>query len=461
MNNIIEQQSGSQKEINKLFLKACKTDDIQTVKYLLNSKELPINAQLNISKQTGFANDKKDGFVPLVLAVQHNSKQVYRYFLEDIEWFSKMNYEAKLEVLSKGTYTNDIETIEYLFKKFDEIGVSEYHKPFVLGKILDSVIDKNSDKVFDYLTTLPKQYLQHLNTKYDQSFLRAAKSNNIILLKMLSNNIYKDLSIELYLNAFEVTKQNPQTALTLFKYGIEKNMFDIWLTKKANSYIRDKVRDCVFKTFNDSVINYINEEQTKLSYPQRLIDLANENIRDYFFTEDEAHKHKNNQNVAPVLEYAIKHKLLNQEIKEVIVFDIVKHDYKNLLDIIAKYPQYGESIDLNKAFMECVYKTNVGKGKHKKLQQILDLDINKKIIVWADDFVFFNNLEKAKMFGQSYDDMAKKVFVNYDFWPGDKLKEIYKDNPDMLKLVELKALNMKLSYQSQKQPINKIKQHKI
>lgn len=460
---IINQCAGSQKEINKLFLKACTQDDVDLVKYLLNSKELLVNAQLNINKQTGFVDEKKDGFLPLILAVSHNSKKVYTYFLEEIDWFNKLTHDGKVEVLSKATYTNDIETMDYLFKKYENSGkLSEYQKPFALNKILDSVIEKNSDKVFDYLMNLPQVYLTHRNTKYDQEFIKCAKTNNNILVKMLNHAIYKELSVELYLNAFEVTKKNPHTALTLFKYGIEKNMFDIWLTKKANSYIRDKVRYCVFNTFTDSVINYINEEQTKLSYPQRLIDLANENIKDYFFTEDEHQTYKNNQNIAPVLEYAIKHKLLSKEIKEQIVFDILKHSYMNLLDIVSKYPHYGEGLDLTKSFYEIVNKNTIAKEKYRQIQQVLNLDIDKKIVVWAEDFAFFKTMENIKdFFNQNYDEVVKKVFVEYEFWPNDTLKTIYKNNPDMLNLVDRKILKMKLSEQNDNQPSIKVKPNKI
>ena len=46
----------NQKEINKQFLRACKKNDLELVKYLLTSDELKFKAELNISKQTGYAN---------------------------------------------------------------------------------------------------------------------------------------------------------------------------------------------------------------------------------------------------------------------------------------------------------------------------------------------------------------------------------------------------------------------
>lgn len=58
----LEQKAKNQTEVNKIFLKACMNDDIDMVKYLLNSKEIPINAQLNINKITGAAKKKKVGF---------------------------------------------------------------------------------------------------------------------------------------------------------------------------------------------------------------------------------------------------------------------------------------------------------------------------------------------------------------------------------------------------------------
>lgn len=447
----IQQQSGSQKEINKLFLKACKEDDIELVKYLLTSDELFAKAQLKITKNSGFSNDKKEGFYPLIYAVQYNAKKVYKYFLEEIDWFSTLSTEAKVEVLGKGSYPNDVETFDYLLKKFElKTKINNYQKPFLLTKILESVIDKNSDKVFDYLMNLSSEYKEHINNKNDVCFRRAAKSNPKMLEHMLAHTDYKHLFTELYLSAFEETKKNPQSSLILFKYGLEKNMFNILLTKNEQNYLRDKVKDHIFKTYHDSLIKYLHEELKKQSQQERIIVLANENVRDYFYTEDEFHKNKNNQKVAPVLEYVIKHRLLTKETRETIVFDIIKHNYKNLLEIISKQPQYGEDLNLNKAFIQALNENNIGQYKYKNIIDILNLDVDKNIIVSAEDFEFFRTMEVVKSFNQNYDDDVKQVFVNYYFYPNEKLKEIYKDNPEMQKIVEMKELNMKLSMENEK-----------
>lgn len=453
----------SQQDINKSFLKACKNDDIELVKYLLTNHDLPLKAQLNINTQTGFANEKKEGMVPLIYAVQYNAKKVYKYFLEEIKWFSTLTQEGKLEVLSKGTYSNDIETIKYLWVKLEETTkINNYQKPFLLSRILDAVVDKNSNKVFDYLMTLPKEYKEHLNTKHDVALRRAAKSNSIMLEHMLSHNDYRELNTELYLACFEETQKNPESAVILFKYGIEKNLFDIWLTKYAQSYMRDKVKDNIFKTYHDGLIKYIHEEHIKKQYPEALFNLANQSPRDYFYTEDEFHKNKNNQHIAPVLEYAIKNKLLSKETRETIVFDIVKHDYRNLMEIISQYPEYGEGLDLNKAFITLLEKNNISKDKYEKIVKLLEIDIDKKIIVWAENFLFFKEMESIKTFSQNYDATVKKVFVEYYFLTDKNLEKIYANNPEMLQLLKMKDLNNRLSdennenIKSEKKKTNKI-----
>lgn len=461
---ILEQKAKEQTEVNKIFLKACISDDIDMVKYLLNSKEIPINAQLNINKITGAAKKKKIGFLPLVLSVQHNSKKVSQYFLEELNWFSQLSYDAKLEVLTKATYSNNVDILDYIFKKFtSQSSIKDYQKPFILDKLLEAVVDQHSDKAFTYLMNLPKEYLGHINTKHDQLFVKAAKSSHKILLQMLDNKMYKQLSVELYLNAIEVTKQNPETALTLFKYGLEKNIFDIFLIAKASNYIRDKVRDNVFKTFHDSVISYIHEEQIKLSSPQRLVELVNENLEYYFFTEEAKQKYNNNTNVAPVLEYVIKHNLLTKDSKENIMLKIIKQGYSDILNIVVQYPDFIKDIDLDKAFSTALNKCdyNMGKESFTRLFQIMDLDIEKKLIVSQDKWLFFKIMRGIKTTGQNYDEMVKKVFVEYDFNPDDNLVAVYEDNYEMLKLIDMKKLNIKLSQKENIQPEIKIKKNKI
>lgn len=460
----------SQLEINKVFLKACKSDDIELVKYLLTNNELPLKAQLNISKQTGFVNDKKQGMFPLIYSVQYNAKKVYKYFLEEIDWFSTLTQEGKLEVLGKSSYANDLKTFEYVFKKFEEkTKINNYQKPFLMTKILESVIDKNSDKIFDYLMTLSKEYKEHINTKNDLNLRRAAKSSPYMLKHMLNNENYKELNTELYLSAFHESQKSPDSALILFQYGVEKKWVDIWLTKYAQSYIRDKIRDYVFKSYHDKLISYIHEEQIKLSYPERLVDLANENVQDYFFIEDEDYKAKKKSQSAPVLEYAIKHNLLTKETRENILYDIAKKEYNqyhNLLCIISNYPEYGKNLDLNKVFQLYLQKKDISKERFKNIIQILDLDFDKKIKVNANDFLFFKEMQNIKSypfesFAQDYDERVKKVFIDYYFWTDEKLMSIYENNHEMQKVVKLKELNMKLSNEIEKiTPIN-TKKHKI
>lgn len=457
----IKQQSGSQKEINKLFLKACKEDDIEMVKYLLTSDEIVVKAQLNITKKSGFSNDKKEGFYPLIQAVQYNSKKVYKYFLEEIDWFSTLSMDGKLEILGKGSYSNDVEGFDYLFKKFEQkTKINNYQKPYLLTKILESVIDKDSDKVFDYLMNLSPEYKEHINNKNDISFRRAAKSSPKMLEHMLAHKEYKTLFTELYLYAFEETKKNPISSMILFKYGLERNMFNSLLSRNEQSYIRDKVREQVFKTYHDSLIKYIVEEN-QVTSPEKLKNLINENVRDYFYTEDEYHKNKNDQKIAPVLEYVIKNKLLTKETREQILFDIVKHGYKNLMGIIAKYPQYGEGLNLNKVFIEALHVGSIGKDKYQHIIDILNIDIDRSIDVTVDENQLFRSMESIKGFNQNYDEQIKKVFVTYHFWPDEKLKEIYKNTPEMQKIVEMKELNMKLSNDSEKYKSKPIKKNKI
>lgn len=458
----IKQQSGSQKEINKLFLKACKENDIEAVRYLLSSDEIAVKAQLNISKQTGFANDKKDGFVPLIYAVQYNAKDVYKYFLEDIDWFSTMTLEGKLEVLGKASYTNDIETFNYLFQKFEEkTKINNYQKPYLVDKILESVIDKGSDKIFNYVMNLPKEYREHINNKNDLSLVRAAKINPKMLEYMLSHPVYQNLFTELYLLAFDATQKNPHSALILFKYGIVHELFDIFLSKDNKNYVREKIKDNVFKTYHDKLIHYIHEEQLKISCQESLLKLANENIKDYFYTEDEYYKNKNNQKEAPVLEYAIKHELLSKQTRETIVFDIVKHGYKNLMEIIAKYPKYGEGLNLNSAFIEALHTASIGKDKYQNIINLLNIDVDKKIDVCAEEFELFRAMETIKSFNQNYDEEIKKVFSSYCFWPNQELKDIYQKNSEMLRIVEMKELNMKLSSESANVEYKNTKKNKI
>ena len=70
-NKYIKYQNLYQLDINKLFLKAVKSDNVDLVKYLLFSNDLKCKAQLKITKQTGYVNEDKEGFVPLFLAVQN------------------------------------------------------------------------------------------------------------------------------------------------------------------------------------------------------------------------------------------------------------------------------------------------------------------------------------------------------------------------------------------------------
>lgn len=65
--------------------------------------------------------------------MQHNSKKVNQYFLEDLNWFSQLTYEAKLEVLCKATYSNNVDILDDIFKKFtSQSSIKDYQKPFII-----------------------------------------------------------------------------------------------------------------------------------------------------------------------------------------------------------------------------------------------------------------------------------------------------------------------------------------
>lgn len=149
----------NQKDINKQFLKACKKNDLELVKYLLTNDELKVKAELNISKQTGYANPDKEGFVPFIMAVQYNSPDVTKYFIEELKWLETLKYEAKIEILAKSVFSKNINLIKYVSNSIlKTTKINDFQKPYFLSHVFDSIVDTENIEALEYFLSFEKIY---------------------------------------------------------------------------------------------------------------------------------------------------------------------------------------------------------------------------------------------------------------------------------------------------------------
>lgn len=103
--NKIEDREDYQDLVNYAFRSACETGQLETIKFLLNSKELKTNAQIN-----SLSNDKQDSFSGLTKACQQNHLEVVRYLLESTELITHANLQERnyvcFQVASRRGHTN-------------------------------------------------------------------------------------------------------------------------------------------------------------------------------------------------------------------------------------------------------------------------------------------------------------------------------------------------------------------
>ncbi len=88
--NKIEDRADYQDLVNYSFRSACETGQLETIKFLLNSKELKTNAQIN-----SVSNDKQDSFSGLTKACQQNHLEVVKYLLESTELTTNANIKER------------------------------------------------------------------------------------------------------------------------------------------------------------------------------------------------------------------------------------------------------------------------------------------------------------------------------------------------------------------------------
>ena len=449
-----------QQKVNSDFIKACKADNVELVRYLLTSKEIPINAQLSTSKTNGESKEGEGKTFPLRQAVKHNSKKVYKYFIEEMNMFATLPLDAKVSILAQSAYSDDVETASYIFKKIEDTSkLKDYQKPFLLDPVLTEIINQGAKILFDYMVSLPKIY-QGIMARRSNNIIRiAAEKRPDMLEYMLSQKEYEDLSTISYINLFRGARNNSISSLILFKHGVKQGWINETLNGSNNDYIQELVIYCVFKTTEDTVLKYIHNQQIKNNSCENFESLVNKNLKNYLYSDEGVAL---NSNRAPVFEYILENNLLTKTSKEELLLTIIRQDYKTLLKIVGQYPKYGEGTDLSECFYEAMDTKRDVQSMLSDYIDLLKIDVDKTLPLWDRDFQFFKDMEsaKTKLFQTNYDDIVKQVFLEYEFTPNENLEKIYEKNPELLSITRMKSLGEKLNKQTKETPEEKAEQLK-
>ena len=453
-NKYIKYQNLYQLDINKLFLKAVKSDNVDLVKYLLFSNDLKCKAQLKITKQTGYVNEDKEGFVPLFLAVQNNAMKVSKFFLQEIDWFSTLSYDAKKEVLRKSIYPNNNELFKLVVNEFRRTTqIKDFYKPYLFSDLLDVVIEKNAKNIYTELMTWDNYYKENVNKlDKDSSFLKAVTTNADMLDFMLKSEQYKSVSHILFLNAFKESRYHENSALILYEYGIRNNIFNISLSSYKK--IDQQILKDILTSHSDKLIQKIHNDYANKS---EFKNWLNSNTNDYFETLEDAYKSKIKTYDAKVFEYVYKNNLLNEQSLQEILKTTIRVDYKCIMEIMAKYPTIMKDYDLNEHLDNVIMSSSQGKCSLEKLDLLLELDVNKKLDISIFDFEIFTKLESKRNLSSTEEKkeliqkILSRVVLEYNFNPTKELKESLKKNDFIFNLLNKKELSNKLNQLPEKE----------
>lgn len=436
----------NQKEINKQFLRACKKNDLELVKYLLTSDELKFKAELNISKQTGYANPDKEGFVPFIMAVQYNAPDVTKYFIENLKWLETLKYEAKIEILSKSVFSKNIDLIKYVSKSILKItSINDYQKPYFLSHVFDSIVDTENREALDYFLSFDKKYKQDLNGKFDKLLPRAAQMSLPILNDLLSLDIYKTINSDLYWNCVEKAKYTNektqgQCSVLLLKKAQKQSMFDIEL-KYGHQTNLEKAKKQILHSIYTEPLEYFLENVSK----ERFLEVINADTRDYFYVEDN-YINKNIKAENKIFKLLVDKDLFYKDFKEKILYEAVKYGYHNMINDCKNLEKFLKDVDLSESLKLAVVKTSQNNLEDKTIKSIIEMDHDKKLDITFDDYFLFSTLESIKFFNKNNDDFIKNIVLEYDIDVTEKLLSIYKEkNEDMFNFLNKKALNKKLN----------------
>lgn len=119
--------------INKKFLEACKNNDIELVKFLLTSEDLPIRANIHYEFETG---------VNFALSREHFELAKYLLLSDDLS--EKVDYQMGLAFLCQ---VDNLELFKEFFLKRVESASLDINKVFKLA------CDKNGINIVKYLLT--------------------------------------------------------------------------------------------------------------------------------------------------------------------------------------------------------------------------------------------------------------------------------------------------------------------
>ena len=450
----------NQKEINKQFLRACKKNDLELVKYLLTSDELKFKAELNISKQTGYANPDKEGFVPFIMAVQYNAPDVTKYFIEELKWLETLKYEAKIEILAKSVFSKNIDLIKYVSNSIlKTTKINDYQKPYFLSHVFDSIVDTENREALEYFLSFDKIYKQDLNGKFDKLLPRAAQMSLPILNDLLNLDIYKTIHSNLYWSCVEKAKYinektQGQCSVLLLKKAQKQSMFDIEL-KYGHQTNLEKAKKQILHSVHIEPLEYFLENVSK----ERAMEVINVDTRDYFYVEDN-YINKNIKAENKVFKLLVGKDLFHKDFKEKIIYDAIKYNYHNMINDCKNLEKFLNDVDLSESLKLAVTKTSQNHLDYERIKDVIEMDYDKKLDITFDDYFLFSTLESIKFFNKNSDDLIKNIVVEYDIDITENLLSIYKEkNEDMFNFLNKKSLNKKLNeviIENKKGVINKI-----
>jgi hypothetical protein len=227
----------SKKEINEAFLQFCLNDDLDRVRYLVNSSELRFNANPHYEDDLAFK-----------MAFSRDHLEIIKFLANPKEIKKPINispYAIRLtEIAAK---QDDIDSIE----EFLPIAIN--HAPTALSIVMEECCNTGNINIVKYFLNSPKWGEQI--KKDNNLFVYACRSGNVELIDYLLHSQWKD--------NFDISFDNDLPFITCCEVeeleAVKYFIFSLSVPKSSDimEYLLDEERDNI--EFNNSVLELFNK----------------------------------------------------------------------------------------------------------------------------------------------------------------------------------------------------------
>lgn len=435
----------TQKQIDKLFLKAIEEGDLTAVKYLLN--ESPIKANLHVT------NEVEDPEYCLVVATQANQLEIFKYLLEETELkkytkvsgikaYVKNNFYDSLNIMYEYAGDNgNLEFIQYLTKNLQ---LEEKLQMFSYASL------RNHIGIMDYL-------IKNEISNNDKKSLGSIKSNPINY--ALSHNSKEAVKYLLdyyknseYSSKFESVDFKVNALLEIIK-GMKKDTKDFELFDYFFNDPLIKENEIILK--NKEVFKAIAERKNFDLYTQNIEKIKDKEIKKeiilktYYYAVEDSGTLSDYPLYTHILE---KYKnYFGVKEKESIFYGLIYKNERNTFKGLMQYDFLKKGVDPNKILLECCQKART-EDTFNYIKDILQSEFKSKIKINCQDNIYFKLLNK-ELEEEKIIELLTLVLKEYPETKVNKLETIFEEKENVMKFIEKWKLNDKLE---QKLPVKNI-----